>query len=64
MSITKVALVGFLGLFISAFFALDGQQYLSLGFFQQYYQQQQQNGIVPVGPTKKACVQDHNETES
>ena len=40
MSITKVALVGFLGLFISAFFALDGQQYLSLGFFQQYYQQQ------------------------
>ena len=40
MSITKVALVVLLGLFVRAFFAFDGQQYLSLGFFQQYYQQQ------------------------
>mgnify|MGYP000008524438 FL=1 len=40
MSITKVALVVLLGLFVGAFFAFDGQQYLSLGFFQQYYQQQ------------------------
>lgn len=40
MSITKLALVILLGLLIVSYAAFDGQYYLSLGFFEQYYQQQ------------------------
>lgn len=40
MPIIKSALVVLIALIIGAYFALDGQQYLSLEFFQQYYQQQ------------------------
>lgn len=40
MSIIKSALVVLIALIIGAYFVLDGQQYLSLELFQQYYQQQ------------------------
>ncbi len=40
MSIIKSVLVVLIALIIGAYFVLDGQQYLSLDFFQQYYQQQ------------------------
>ena len=40
MSIIKSALVAVVGVLIAAYVVFDGQQYLSLDFFQQYYQQQ------------------------
>ena len=40
MSIIKSALVAVVGVLIGAYVVFDGQQYLSLDFFQQYYQQQ------------------------
>ena len=40
MPIIKSALVVLMALIIGAYFVLDGQQYLSLELFQQYYQQQ------------------------
>jgi len=40
MPIIKSALVVLIALIIGAYFVLDGQQYLSLELFQQYYQQQ------------------------
>ncbi|MDG2502578.1 MAG: FAD-dependent oxidoreductase [Porticoccaceae bacterium] len=40
MSIIKFALIILITLLIAAYFVFDGQQYLSLDFFQQYYQQQ------------------------
>jgi uncharacterized membrane protein YdjX (TVP38/TMEM64 family) len=40
MFIIKSALVVLIALIIGAYFVLDGQQYLSLELFQQYYQQQ------------------------
>ncbi len=40
MLIIKSVLVTLLGLIIGAYFLFDGQQYLSIDLFQQYYQQQ------------------------
>jgi pyruvate/2-oxoglutarate dehydrogenase complex dihydrolipoamide dehydrogenase (E3) component/uncharacterized membrane protein YdjX (TVP38/TMEM64 family) len=40
MPIIKSALVVLIALIIGAYFVLDGQQYLSFGLFQQYFQQQ------------------------
>ena len=39
MRITKLALLVAVTILVSIYFLLDGQQYLSLDFFQQYYQQ-------------------------